>query len=165
MLKDKQRPVSIPINSYSQLIPTSDTDTRTDRTEYQRCIGSNMYAMVHTHPDIAFAIGKLSQYMSDPVVCYYSGIMHLQRYLRATSGWRIRYSTWRPPVVEGYSDSDYAADISDRKSTLGYVFTFAGGAISWRSTKQRSVAMLTTEAEYIAGSTAAKQAIWIRQLL
>jgi hypothetical protein len=175
MLQDRQRPVTTPINGYSQLRPTEPTDTRTDRTKYQRRTGNCLYAMIHTRPDIAFAIGKLSQHMSDPATHHHSGIMHLQRYLRATAATRIRYGRTQTrsdnvgqhqlPHVLGFADADYAADISDRKSTLGYVFTFAGGAISWRSTKQRSVATSTTEAEYMATSTAAKHAIWIQQLL
>jgi hypothetical protein len=78
---------------------------------------------------------------------------------------KIRYTAGPQPATLGFADADYAADKADRKSTLGYVFTLAGGAISWRSTKQRSVATSTTEAEYIAMSSAAKQALWIQQLL
>jgi hypothetical protein len=69
------------------------------------------------------------------------------------------------PVLFGYADADWASDINDRKSTSGYVFTLGGGAISWSSKKQTTVALSSTEAEYIAGAHAAKEAIWLRQLL
>jgi hypothetical protein len=72
---------------------------------------------------------------------------------------KIRYAAGPKPATLGFADADYAADKADRKSTLGYVFTLAEGAISWRSTKQRSIATSTTEAEYIAISSAAKQAL------
>ncbi len=109
-------------------------------------------------------IGKLSQYISDPANFHRKAVKHLIRYLRSSAALRLRYGPGQDAII-GYSDADYAADRSDRKSTLGYVFTFAGGAISWRSTKQRSVATSTTEAEYVAISTSAKHALWLRQLL
>ena len=65
----------------------------------------------------------------------------------------------------GYTDSDFQSDINSRKSTLGYVFTFRGGAISWRSVKQSSIADSTMEAEYIAASEAAKEAVWLKNFL
>jgi hypothetical protein len=102
--------------------------------------------------------------MSDPAVFHTRAVKHLLRYIRSTAALRLRYGPGQDKII-GYSDADYAADKTDRKSTLGYIFTFAGGAISWRSTKQRSVATLTTEAEYIALSICAKYALWLRQLL
>ena len=68
-------------------------------------------------------------------------------------------------VLEGYCDSDYAGDLDDRKSTSGYVFLLKGGAISWNSSKQETVALSTTEAEYVAAAHAVKEAIWLRTLL
>ena len=65
----------------------------------------------------------------------------------------------------GYTDSDFQFDIDSRKSTSGYVFTFEGGAISWRSMKQSSIADSTMEAEYIAASEAAKEAVWLKNFL
>jgi hypothetical protein len=137
MLWDCQRPISTPINRYSQLRPTEITDPQIDRTEYQYYIRNCLYAIIHTRPDIAFAISKLSQYMSDPGTHHHSGIIHLQYYLYGTASMRIRYgptsqshSTTKSEVVLGFVDADYAADISDRKITLSYVFTLAGGAVS-----------------------------------
>ena len=77
---------------------------------------------------------------------------------------QIRYGPGNPSLI-GYSDADYGGDKSDRKSTTGNAFLLAGGAVSWLSRKQRSVSTSTTEAEYIAMSTCAKQAIWLAQLL
>ena len=65
----------------------------------------------------------------------------------------------------GYTDSDFQSDIDSRNSTSGYVFTFGGGAISWRSVKQSSIADSTMEAEYIAASEAAKEAVWLKNFL
>lgn len=164
MLQEIAKPTAIPINGYDALCTPTEEDRRADKAQYQYLIGSILYAMIQTRPDIAFATGKLSQYMSDPAVFHHKAVKHLLRYIRSTAALRLRYGPGQDKIT-GYSDADYAADKSDRKSTLGYVFTFAGGAISWRSTKQRSVATSTTEAEYVALSTCAKQALWLRLLL
>ena len=65
----------------------------------------------------------------------------------------------------GYVDSDYAGDLDKRRSTTGYVFTIAGGPVSWRSTLQSTVALSTTEAEYMAVTEAFKEAIWLHGLV
>ena len=65
----------------------------------------------------------------------------------------------------GFTDSDFQGDIDSRKSTSGYVFTLNGGAICWRSIKQTCVADSTTEAEYVAASEAAKEAVWLKKFI
>ena len=65
----------------------------------------------------------------------------------------------------GYTDSDFQADRDEKKSTSGYVFTLGGGAVSWRSAKQRCIADSTMEAEYVAASEAAKEAVWFKNYL
>jgi hypothetical protein len=88
------------------------------------------------------------------------------RYLRATKDWRLVYQRGAPEglTLTGYADADWANDLGDRKSTSGYVFKLAGGAISWSSKKQPSVALSSTEAEYIAGAHAAKEIVWLQRL-
>lgn len=120
--------------------------------------------MANTRPDIAFATNKLAQFMSDPAQYHLTAVKHLLRYLRSTKSTAIRYGP-EDPNLRGYSDADYGSDKADRKSTIGNVFMLAGGAVSWLSRKQRSVATSTTEAEYIAMSTCSKHAVWIGQLL
>ena len=89
------------------------------------------------------------------------------RYLSATKDWGLVYQHGSPEglTLTGYVDADWANDLGDRKSTSGYVFKLAGGAISWSSKKQLSVALSSTEAEYIAGAHAAKELVWLRHLL
>ncbi|MBY3556123.1 Ty1/Copia family ribonuclease HI, partial [Modestobacter lapidis] len=67
--------------------------------------------------------------------------------------------------VDGFTDSDFQSDIDDRKSTSGYLFTLNGGVFSWKSCKQTITADSTTEAEYVAASEAAKEAVWIRKFI
>jgi hypothetical protein len=116
-----------------------------------------MFAMVLTRPDIAFVLGKLAQFMSDPVEHHGHALKNLMRYLRSTLNQKIRYG----PGGEFehftlYSDADWASDKSDRKSVRGYVIMFYGGPISWSSKKQRSVATSSCESEYMALAMCAK---------
>ena len=86
------------------------------------------------------------------------------RYLKGTSNLGLLYREDTPAEITGYSDADWASDVGDRKSTSGYVFLLGGTAISWRSGKQTCVALSTAEAEYVALSAAAQEAVWLQQL-
>ena len=124
-----------------------------------------MFAMILTRPDIAFTLGKLSQYMSDPAEHHGHALKGLMRYLKSTVKQKLRYGPGGAHehfVV--YSDADWAGDKSDRKSVSGSVGMFYG-VISWSSKKQRSVATSSCESEYMALSTCAKQGQWIAQIL
>ena len=77
---------------------------------------------------------------------------------------QTRFGSGHPTEVEGYTDSDYAGNTDNRKSTSGYVFTYGGGAISWRSKLQECTVLSTTEAEYIVASDATKEVVWLHRL-
>ncbi|KAG9444534.1 hypothetical protein H6P81_015874 [Aristolochia fimbriata] len=134
------------------------------RSTYCSAIGSLMYLMTCTRPDICFVVSLLSRYQSDPGPRHWEGVKRVLRYIKGTRTARLVFSS-STLMVEGYSDSDYQGDQDDRKSTSGYVFMFGGGAISWKSKKQDCIAISTMEAEYIACSLAAQEAIWIRNFL
>ena len=161
--KEKARPITTPIDSYTNLRPANSTDKRIDATWYREVVGSLMYAITHTHPDIAFALGRLSQYMQDPAEHHEREIKRLMRYLRCTIKFRIRFSS--SDRLEVYSDADYASDRTDRKSISAQVGLIGSGPVFWGSRKQTSVSTATTEAEYIAMSSTAKQGQWLAQLL
>jgi hypothetical protein len=122
-----------------------------------------MYAMVYTRLDIAFALGRLSQFMQDPAIHHERGLKRLLRYLRSTIKFWIVFGPRGDLVV--YSDADYASDKVDRKSISASLGLIRGGPVFWASKKQTSVSTATTEAEYIAMSTTAKQGQWIAQIL
>ena len=124
-----------------------------------------MYRMVFTRPDIVFAIGKLSQYLKEPVECHGTGLKGLLRYIGWTADLRIRYGPTAKGRLTLYLDADWAGDRTDHKSTSGHVAMLYGGPISWGSRKQTSVATSSTESEYIAMSSCAKQSQWIVQVL
>jgi hypothetical protein len=155
--------ISTPIDGYNDLRPATQKDRRVDATWYREVIGSVMYAMIYTRPDIAFALGRLSQYMQDPAEHHASALKRLLRYLRSTIKSRISFGPSGNLVV--YSDADYATDKTDRKSISASVGLIGGGPVFWGSKKQTAVATATTEAEYIAMSSTAKQGQWVAQIL
>jgi len=163
--QEKHRAKSVPATGYDKLGPALPTDKRIEATPYQQGIGSIMYAMVHTRPDIAFVLGKMAQALSDPAEHHGQALKEMSRYLRSTISQKIRYGPGPQRDLAVYSDADWAGQKSDRKSTSGGVAMLYGGPISWGSKVQRSVATSSTESEYIAMSSIVKQSQWIAQVL
>lgn len=122
---------------------------------YASVVGALMYAMLGTRPDLAYAVGCLSRFNSNPGVTHVAALKHVLRYLAGTADYCLVYGSDQaaPFNMFGYCDSDYAACVDDRRSVAGWVFMAAGGATSWQSQKQKSVALSTVEAEYMALST------------
>ena len=162
---NKHKLTELLINSYSSLRPAGPNNKRIDPEWYQKGIRSLIYACILTRPDIAFILRRLSQYLSDPAKHYRQALKNLLRYIRSMIDEGLVFSTSGSQTITGFSDSDYIMDPVNRKSILAYIYIFAGGPISWISRKQKSVATLTTEAEYIALSICAKEGLWISQLL
>ncbi|THH33390.1 hypothetical protein EUX98_g798 [Antrodiella citrinella] len=146
------------------------TEAEIDPKPYQSALGSVMYAMLGTRPDLAYAVGVLSQHASRPGKVHWDALMRVYRYLRGTTDYKIVYrgKTLRRGddlSLLGFVDSDYAGDRNDCLSVSGYIFFLSGAAISWSSKKQQSTAVSSTEAEYMAGASAAKEAVWLRMFL
>ena len=117
-----------------------------------------MYVMAMTQPDLAYAIGVVSQYMLNPRRKHREVVKHMLRHLRGTKDAWLTFETNNSTEVEGYTDSDYAGNTDNRKSTSGYVFTYGGGAISWRSKLQECTALSTTT------SDAEEEVVWLHRL-
>jgi hypothetical protein len=128
-----------------------------------------MFAMVCTRPDLAFTLSRLSKFCSAPGNQQMQAARYALRYLRSTTTQGIVYKAQQPEPanirLEGFSDSDFAADIDNRRSTSGYVYTLNGSAISWRSKQQDLVTLSTMEAEYVGMTEACKESIWLQRLL
>lgn len=167
----------IPAADYHHLRPATGDDEMIDTTEYQQAIGSMIHPMVYTRPDIAFVLGRLSQYMAKPAKHHGLALKNLMRYLRSTIKQKICYG---PGGVQSdiakeyglptetakvYTDADWASDRHDRKSISGGVVMFYGGPISWSSKKQNSVATSSAESEYISMAMFVKQGRWVAQVL
>jgi hypothetical protein len=120
----------------------------TDSCPYSALIGSLNYFAVCTRPDISQAVGALAKYMAKPLASHWAVAKHVLRYLAGTIDYGITYGGNTPtPILVGYCDSDYGSDPDSRRSTTGYAFMLNGGAISWASRLQKTVAASTTEAE------------------
>lgn len=135
-----------------------------DTTLYKQMIGSLMYLTV-TRPDLTFVVCLASRYMENPTEAHFQVLKRVLRYVKGTTELGIMYKRGGNKGFHAYTDSDYAGDLDDRKSTSGYVFMLAGGAVSWSSKKQSIVALSTTEAEYIAAVSCATQGVWMARVL
>ena len=134
--------------------------------EYQSLVGSLMYLMLCTRPDLALMISTLSKFPSAPLTIHLATAKRVPHYLNATKTLALSFSSEeRDTQLLGFSDSDCGGDRDDLKSTSGYVFTIGGTAISWKSKKPAVVALSSTEEEYIGISEATREAIWLQRLL
>ena len=131
---------------------------------YKAAVGSLMYAMVATRADLAFPMSVVSQYMAKSGPMHWAVVKRIMRYLQGTLELKLVLGGKSLALV-GFCDADWAGDASDRRSTTGYVFMLGGGAISWNSKKQPTIALSTTEAEYMAVSQCTREALWLRQLM
>ena len=131
---------------------------------YAPAVGSIMYAMICTRPDISYALSCVSRFQSSPGEDHWIAVKTILKYLRRTKDAFLVYGGRDEELeVTGYVDASFQTDPDDSRSQAGYVFTLNGGAFSWKSFKESVVADSTTEAEYIAASEAAKEAVWIRK--
>ncbi|XP_020597250.1 uncharacterized protein LOC110037028 [Phalaenopsis equestris] len=134
-------------------------------TKYRRVIGCLRY-LTHTRPDILYAVGMVSPYMEQPTTLHQQAVKHILRYIKGTMSYGIQYKRGQgAEELVGFTDSDLAGDIDDRKSTGGMVFYLNGNLITWQSQKQRTVALSSCEAEFMAATAALCQALWLRSLL
>lgn len=136
-----------------------------EKIPYRRLIGSLMYLSVFTRPDISFIVNHLSQFNECYEEQHWIAAKRVLRYLKGTKTHGLKYFREKTQeVIKGYADADYAGDY-DRRSYSGLVFMIQGGAVSWQSTKQRTVALSTAEAEYVSLSEAVKEAIFLKRLV
>ncbi|XP_042059348.1 secreted RxLR effector protein 161-like [Salvia splendens] len=127
-----------------------------------------MYCMICTRPDLAHGIIVTSRYMKEFRREHWYALKWMLRYIKGNKDLRILFKKKDPgdddPLI-GYCDSDYAANLDNRKSQTGYIFKLHGAAVSWKSTLQPVVVLSTTEAEYIALTEAVKEGIWLKGIL
>ena len=140
------KPVDTPIVQNHRLGEYSD-QVPADKVRYQRLVGKFIY-LSHTRPDIAYAASVVRQFMHNPSEDHMDAIIRILRYLKSSPGKGLLFSKNAHLDIEGYTVADWAGNILDRKSTSGY-FTFVGGnLVTWRSKKQKVVALSSAEAEF-----------------
>lgn len=137
-----------------------------DVTLYRSLVGSLRY-LVHTRPDIAYSVGFVSRFMEAPTTEHMGAVKQILRYVKGTKDFGCFYKRKLKGNLGliGFSDSDMAGDVDDRKSTTGVLFLLGEDPICWQSQKQKVVALSTCEAEYIAATTVACQGVWLARLL
>ena len=155
----------IPGINYSSLESPSDATeaARMEKVPYREAIGSLMYASVATRPDITHAVSALSRFLDNPGSTHWEAVKRVFRYLAGTRTFALTYGGETQDLI-GYTDADGASE-EHRHAISGYAFLIDGGAISWYSRKQEIVTLSTAEAEYVATTHAAKEAIWLRRLI
>ncbi|XP_047263802.1 secreted RxLR effector protein 161-like [Capsicum annuum] len=123
-----------------------------------------MYLANNTRPDIYFAVNLLARLISSPTKRHWNGVKHIRRYLRGTIDLRLFYSNESKSEMIGYVDAGYLSDPHKARSQTGYLFTYGGTAISWRSMKQTLAATSSNHAEIIVIDEASRECVWLRSM-
>ncbi|EPZ34641.1 hypothetical protein O9G_005735, partial [Rozella allomycis CSF55] len=150
------------------MCPTTPADIEDMKViPYRSAIGSLLYASCGTRPDITYAVNIASKYLSNPGKEHWLLAKRIMRYLIGTKDYGLVFqgSQNKSFIVQGYVDSDWGSDIDTRRSVSGYAFMLNHDLITWKSTRQQTVATSTTEAEYLALGLATQEAMWIKELL
>jgi hypothetical protein len=172
------KPAKSPLEHQTDLANTHCEDKPANRKEYLSMVGSLMYAALGSRPDIAYSVTALSRYNVEPLEMHITAAKRVLRYLKTTSDLRIHYQrTHLNPhdriTVIGYTDSDWAGNLTTRKSVGGCLFglgttdgkeTVMSGLIHWQAKSQSVVALSTLEAEYIAASHATRESLWLKRM-
>ncbi|KAK1665989.1 hypothetical protein QYE76_054148 [Lolium multiflorum] len=134
-----------------------------NKISYASAVGSIMYAMLCTRPNIAHVVSLTSRYQSDPGMEHWTTVKNILKYLKRTKDMFLCYGGDQELVVTSYTDASWNTDPDDSKSQSGYVFVLNGAAVSWSSSKQCTVAKSSTESEYIAASEASS--VWMKRFI
>ncbi|CAJ2668093.1 unnamed protein product [Trifolium pratense] len=164
--------VNTPLSHHSKLsikqCPQSEDERKKmESTPYASGVGSIMYGMVCSRPDLSYAISVVSRFMANPGQVHWQALKWVLRYLNGSLKGGLKYTRTDPgrDALEGYVDADYAGNIDTRKSLSGFVFTLFGTAVTWKANQQSAVALSTTQAEYIALVEGVKEAIWLKGMI
>ena len=143
---------------------TSKERETMSRVPYSNAVGSLMYPMMCTRPNICYVVGLVSRYQSNLGSENWKAVKRIMRYLKGTADYCLCYQE-ADLCLRGYTNANYGGDLDERKSTSGYAFLLNNGAISWSSKKQICIALSTMEAKFIACSTRVQEVVWLLQFL
>lgn len=156
--------VRTPMDMNANIHKNSEENKILHDIPYQEIIGCLLYISQVTRPDISFVINMLSKYNNKPEIEHWIALKRVMRYLKGTENYRLRYKKQPDEsMTHGYCDADWASSEDDRRSCTGYTFQFQGGSISWNSRRQPTIALSTTEAEYMSLSSCVQEALWLKQ--
>ena len=162
----RNTPLPVGIILDNNMSPKTDSERKsmTDKP-YRPILGSVMWGQLATRPDLAFSVSLLARFQSNPGIDHWNALMHVVGYIKNTMDHGLTYSRDFDISPVAYVDADYGGCRDTRRSTSGYVFLMAGGAVSWSSKRQATVALSTVEAEYVAMSRCAQQMLWMHSWL
>ena len=166
--KAVQTPLAAHFKLSAQMSPKTEEERASmERVPYASAVGSLMYAMVCTRPDLAYAASLVSRFMANPGREHWEATKWVLRFVKGTSDVGLLYKRVDEgeAKLRGFVDADFAGDLDKRRSLTGYVFTLFGCAVSWKAQLQPVVALSTTEAEYIAATEGVKESLWLKGLI
>lgn len=147
-----------------ELCPKTDAEKREmAKVPYQEAIGCIMYAAQISRPDVCFAVSVLSRYNNNYGRAHWAAVKRVFRYLKGTIDYKLIFSSKQNDEMVGYCDADWASDLDKRRSTTGYVFLSQGAAISWTCRRQPTIALSSTEAEFMSMVAAIQEALWLKR--
>ncbi|XP_024013227.1 uncharacterized protein LOC112087549 [Eutrema salsugineum] len=155
-------PTQLPMK-FGLKVSKSQGKTELDPTNYRRNVGCLRY-LLHTRPDLAFSVVVVSRYMQSPRKSHGEVMKNILRYLKGTSSYGLKFKREGSKKIVGFSYSSHNIDQDDGRNTTGHMFYFGSAPITWCSQKQDTVALSTCEAEFMAATEAASQAIWLQEL-
>ncbi|KAK1431416.1 hypothetical protein QVD17_07875 [Tagetes erecta] len=157
------KPAETPMMANQKLHMEIETELA-DKERYQRLVGKLIY-LSHTRPDIAYAVGVVSQFMHQPQATHMEAVIRRIRYLKGTTGHGVLFKSNGHLEIQAYTDADWAGNIGDRRSTSGYFTLVGGNLVTWRSKKQKVFALSSAEAEFRGIARGLAEVLWIRKLL
>jgi hypothetical protein len=163
-IKESTRPIT-PLPIGVKLEPNPDQASPEDISQFQQEIGSIMYLMTKTRPDIAYHTSLLARFMANPSLEHWKWLSRLWLYISYTRDLGLNYQSELADKLIGYCDSDWGGDIGTRRSTTGYLYLYRGAAIAWNSRLQRTVALSSCEAEYMALKEAIKEQLFVKAII
>lgn len=157
------KPANTPLERLTE--PNSSNCSKQEHAEYNSIIGGLQYLANNTRPDIAFSVNHMARFLANPSAEHLLAARRILRYIAKQPDKGITFTRRnRKPILEAYSDADFAADPSTSRSTSGTLIRLACGPIFWKSHLQREVVLSTTEAEYLAATETCRQLQWIKAL-
>jgi hypothetical protein len=162
----RNTPLPVGLLLDNEMSPKTDSEKKEMKDKpYRSLLGSVMWGQLATRPDLSFSVSLLARFQSNPGLSHWSALLHVIGYIKNTIDHGLTYSRNFDLSPTAYVDADYGGCKDTRRSTSGYVFTMAGGAVTWSSKRQATVALSTVEAEYVAMSRCAQQMVWMQNWL
>ena len=127
-------------------------------------IGSLLY-LTGTRPEIMHPVGIVGRFQANPKESHLQAVKRILKYLQGTRDFGLWYPKNADLTLHAYTDADWAVNVDDRKSTIGGAFYMGPRLVSWFSKKQNSIALSTTEAEYVAAASCCTQILWMMKTL